>query len=205
MTNHTDHTGHASAQGVALTIIDMQRDFVDPGAIACVAGAGATIPALARLLGQARERGWAVFHVTRSHRADGSDAECFRQDAFSGGRGICVANTPGAQIVPALAPLPGETVVHKRRFSAFLYTEFDALLRRQGVRTLVIGGTQYPNCVRATAVDAMARDYQTVVVTDCCSAQTSEVAAANVFDLANMGVACVDLAGLPALLASLRT
>ncbi len=185
---------------IALAIIDMQRDFVAPGAPALVAGAAATIPAIARLLELARAEAWAVFHVTRAHRPDGSDAELFRRAVFQNGGGICVPGTPGAEIIPELAPLPGETVLHKRRFSAFLFTEFDALLHRAGVRTLVLAGTQYPNCVRATAVDAMSRDYRTVVVTDCCSAQTPQVADANVFDLSNMGVICVESSGLPGLL-----
>ncbi|MDP2848967.1 MAG: isochorismatase family cysteine hydrolase [Humidesulfovibrio sp.] len=186
----------------ALAIIDMQNDFVLPGATACVAGAQATLPALRRLLDQARAEGWAVIHVTRSHRADGSDVELFRRDAFSRGQGICVAGTKGADIVQELAPAPGEYRLSKLRFSAFLFTEFDALLRRLGVETLVLAGTQYPNCIRATAVDAMARDYRTIVVTNACSAQTPEVAEHNIFDLSRMGVFCVDLAGLPALLAA---
>lgn len=189
-----------ASDAIALAIIDMQHDFVAPGGAACVAGAAATVPPLRSLLERARARGWRVIHVTRSHRADGMDAERFRREAFLRGRGICVAGTPGAAIVPELAPLPGETVLRKTRFSAFLFTEFDALLRRMGVETLVLGGTQYPNCVRATAVDAMARDYRVVVVTDACSAQTPEVAAANVFDLSRMGVDCVPLDSLDALL-----
>jgi nicotinamidase-related amidase len=191
---------------VALAIIDMQNDFVQPGAIACVAGAKDTLPALRELLAYARAEGWRVVHVTREHRADGSDAESFRRHAFSGGRGVCVAGTPGADIVPELSPLPGELRLRKTRFSAFLFTEFDALLRRLGVRVLVLAGTQYPNCIRATAVDAAARDYATLVVTDATSAQTREVAQANVRDLSNMGVPCVPLAGLPeAVAAALRS
>jgi Amidases related to nicotinamidase len=186
---------------IALAIIDMQNDFVQPGAPACVAGARATLPALRQLLSTARTSGWHVFHVTRAHEPGGGDVEMFRRAAFESGHGFCAPGTPGADIVPELTPLPGETVLIKRRFSAFLFTEFDALLRRRGVTTLVIGGTQYPNCVRGTAVDAMARDYRTVVVTDCCSAQTPEIAAANVLDLTNMGIECVTLAALPALLA----
>ena len=192
-------TAHAS---IALVLIDMQNDFVAPGAPACVAGAAATLPALRSLLGLARAQGWAVVHITREHRPDGSDVELFRRRAFQNGQGICVAGTPGADIVPELAPLPGEYRLRKRRFSAFLFTEFDALLRRLGVCTLVLGGTQYPNCIRATAVDAMARDYHTVVVTDACSAQSAEVAAHNVFDLSNMGICCVELANLPELLSA---
>lgn len=186
----------------ALAIIDMQNDFVLPGAPACVAGARASLPALRRLLDQARAEGWTVIHVTRQHRADGSDVELFRRESFRQGKGICVAGTPGADIVQELAPLPGEHRLAKLRFSAFLFTEFDALLRRLGVATLVLAGTQYPNCIRATAVDAMARDYRTVVVTDACSAQSPEVAEHNIFDLTRMGIFCVELDGLPALLAA---
>ncbi len=186
---------------IALAIIDMQNDFVLPGAIACVAGAASTLPTMRRLLAQARAKGWTVIHVTREHRADGSDVELFRREAFGAGRGLCVAGTPGADIVPELAPLPGEYRLIKRRFSAFLFTEFDALLRRLGVSTLVLAGTQYPNCIRATAVDAMSRDYRVIVVTDACSAQTPEVARHNISDLSRMGVFCVEFDGLPALLA----
>jgi len=188
---------------IALAIIDMQNDFVQPGASACVAGAQASLPTLRRLLDQARAMGWTVIHVTREHRADGSDVEIFRREAFGQGQGICVAGTPGADIVPELAPLPSEYRIIKRRFSAFLFTEFDALLRRLGIATLVLAGTQYPNCIRATAVDAMAHDYRAVVVTDACSAQTPEVASHNIFDLSRMGVFCVEFDGLPALLAGL--
>jgi len=149
---------------IALAIIDMQNDFVLPGAIACVAGAASTLPTVRRLLADARAKGWTVIHVTREHRADGSDVELFRREAFGAGRGICVAGTPGADIVPELAPLACEYRLKKRRFSAFLFTEFDALLRRLGISTLVLAGTQYPNCIRATAVDAMSRDYRVVVL-----------------------------------------
>lgn len=62
-----------------------------------------------------------------------------------------------------------------------------------GVKTVVLAGTQYPNCVRGTANDAMSYDYETVVCTDACSAKTPEVAAANVFDMKNMGIKCISL------------
>lgn len=185
----------------ALLVIDMQKDFVLPVGPACVAGALASVPTLRRLLERARAGGWRVVHVVREHRPDGSDAEPFRRAAFAQGRGICVAGSEGSEIIPELAPLPGELKLVKRRFSAFLFTELDALLRRLGVRTLVLGGTQYPNCVRGTAVDAMSRDYRVVVVTDACSAQTQQVAEANIADLRGMGIACVPLAGLDEALA----
>jgi nicotinamidase-related amidase len=187
---------------VALAIIDMQNDFVVPGAPLRVAGAAATVPTLAQLLETARSRGWFVFHVNREHRPDGSDAEITRRDMFVRGEGYCIAGTRGVEIVEGLEPLPGEFRVVKKRFSAFHETELDMLLRRLGVTTLVIGGTQYPNCVRGTAVDALARDYRVVVVTDACSAADEETARANVRDMRAMGVVCTPLAELESTLAT---
>lgn len=67
------------------------------------------------------------------------------------------------------------------------------MLRRMGVKTVVLCGTQYPNCVRGTANDAMSYDYETIIDTDACSAKTPEVAVANVFDMKNMGIKCLSL------------
>ncbi|MDE6631718.1 MAG: isochorismatase family protein, partial [Muribaculaceae bacterium] len=66
------------------------------------------------------------------------------------------------------------------------------ILRGLGVKNVYLTGTQYPNCVRSTAVDSMGLDYNTIVVTDCCSAASEEVANANIFDLRNMGIPCID-------------
>ena len=66
-------------------------------------------------------------------------------------------------------------------------------MRNLGVKTVIISGTQYPNCVRGTAVDALSYDYSTIVCTDACSAQTSQVAEANILDMKNMGITCITL------------
>lgn len=176
---------------VALAVIDMQNDFVLPGAPACVEGAHATVPTIRRLLERARADGWYVLHVVRAHRPDGCDAEKSRAHLFREGGGLCVAGTPGAEIVAGLEPSLGETVLVKTRFSAFMGTECHMLLRRLGVDTLLIAGTQYPNCVRGTAVDAFALDYDVIVVTDACSARTPQVAEANINDMRAMGISCV--------------
>lgn len=63
-------------------------------------------------------------------------------------QGICVPGTKGAEIVDELTPLPNETILRKLRFSAFFQTELDMILRRLKIDTLLIAGTQYPNCVR---------------------------------------------------------
>lgn len=183
----------------ALLIIDMQNDFVLPGAPLCVRGAAPSVPVIRRLLLQARTQGLPVIHIIRQHNRDGSDVEKSRQELFQDGPGICVPGTEGARIVAALTPEPGEYIVHKRRFSAFFQTELDMLLRRLGVDTLLVTGTQYPNCVRGTAVDGMSLDYDVIVVTDACSAQSPDVEQANIRDMRNMGIRCLALNDLPPL------
>jgi nicotinamidase-related amidase len=181
----------------ALLIVDMQNDFVLPTAPACVAGAMATLPRLREVLEHFRKNGWPVFHIVREYRADGSDVEYCRLDGFKK-RQVAVPGTPGCEIVAELAPLPGEYRVVKPRFSAFMATELDFMLRRLGVQHVVICGTQYPNCIRATAYDAICFAYRTTVLTDATSAASQEIADANIRDLRNVGVACVTLAELQA-------
>jgi len=175
----------------AILVIDMQNDFVLPDAPLCVKGAHATIGALRDFIAFGRAKGWHIIYVVRCHRPSGVDAEMFRRCYFSEGNPICVSDTKGAEVVEELAPVASDIIVVKHRFSAFFATDLDMILRNLGVKSLYVTGTQYPNCVRATAVDAMSYDYSTTVVTDCCSAQTEEIALANIRDMQNMGIPCI--------------
>ncbi|OPZ87616.1 MAG: N-carbamoylsarcosine amidase [bacterium ADurb.Bin429] len=182
-----------SAPKQALIIIDMQNDFVLHGAPACVAGAAATVSVIRRLLDDFRSRKQPIFHVVREYRADGSDIELPRLDGFLHHQPFVVPGTPGCEIVAELTPLPGEYRLVKNRFSAFMLTELDLMLRRLGITDLVVCGTQYPNCVRATIFDAVALGYRVTNITDATSAQSPEIAAANIRDIENIGVACIAL------------
>jgi nicotinamidase-related amidase len=175
----------------ALLIIDMQNDFVVPGAPAEIKGAFATTGAIRRALLSFRERSWPVFHIHREHRADGTDAEKFRTSLFREGKGITVKGTPGCAPAPGLEPIKGEYRIVKKRFSGFFRTDLDLILNRLGRPRLVICGTQYPNCIRATITDAISLDYDVTLLTDGSSAQTEEIARANIFDIRQMGVECV--------------
>lgn len=108
--------------------------------------------------------------------------------------GNCFSEPPAwCAVLPELAPLPEETVIVKPRFSAFFHTKLDLCLRTFGVDHLLIAGTQYPNCIRGTVTDALSHDYRVTVVSNCCSAKTPEVAAANLTDMANLGARCLTL------------
>ena len=176
----------------ALIIIDMQNDFVLPGSPACVAGALDSIPNIARVLEKFRKDRTPVFHVVREYRKDGSDIEISRQKPFLNGEAYVVPDTKGCEIVQELQPLKGEYRIVKNRFSAFMNTELDFMLRRLGLQNLVICGTQYPNCIRATIFDAVSYGYNVILITDAASAQTEEIAQANINDIKNIGVACTD-------------
>lgn len=179
----------------ALLIIDMQNDFVLKDAPFQVRGAPATLPNIRRVLDACRGAGLPVVHVTRAYRADGSDVEQFRKPDFDRRPGA-VVGTPGCDIVSELAPIPGEYRIIKPRFSAFMATSLDLLLRRLQVDHLLVTGTQYPNCIRASAMDAIALDYAVTLVFDATSAQCDEVAAANITDLVNVGVRCAESAAV---------
>lgn len=186
----------------ALLIIDMQNDFVLPDAPAVVSGAWATVPQVKEALDTARQTGLQVIYLVREYRADGSDVEAFRRPDFLAGQTFVVPGTAGCQIVDAISPAHGEVIVVKRRFSGFMQTELDLLLRRQGVEELVICGTQYPNCIRATAFDAICLDYRVTVLTDATSAASEAIAQANLVDLRNVGISCLSVSDWQAAITS---
>lgn len=187
-------TADVEKHDVAILIIDMQNDFVDPKGKLCVAGAKATIPAIQNLVKYGKSKNWKVVYIVRDHRTSGVDVDAPRIPLFTDGKtGYCVPGTWGGALVDGLTPESDDLIVSKFRNSAFFNTQLDLVLRRMGVKTVVLAGTQYPNCVRGTANDAMSYDYETVICTDACSAKTPEVAAANIFDMKNMGIKCISL------------
>ena len=86
----------------------------------------------------------------------------------------CVEGTPEAELLPELVPLPGDPVFVKRRYSCFLGTELDLLLRGLGVETLLVAGVCTDVCVLWTVGDAFQRDYHARVLEDCVAGTTPE-------------------------------
>lgn len=174
----------------ALIMIDMQRGFLDESSPCYIAGAKATVPACAKVAEFCREAGVPVFFVTRLYRENGSDVEHTRFASWlAGGKPIspgCAENISSAP--PAeLEPKEGDYQILKPRFSAFFGTELDLILRRLGVRTLLLAGTTTPNCIRTTCYDGISLDYNIAVLSDCTSSATEEIQRANLLDMANIG------------------
>ena len=179
----------------ALLIIDMQNDFVRLDAPQCVAGAVDVINNIEKVLQIFRDKNFPVFHIIREYRADGSDIEHTRLKDFLQ-KPYCVPNTEGSKVISELTPLPSEYKIIKNRFSGFMQTELDFMLRGLKVEELIVCGIQYPNCIRATVFDAIALGYDVTLLTDATGAKTKKVAEANIFDIAQIGVKCKSIEAL---------
>lgn len=174
----------------ALIIIDMENGFINTESVHCIKNAAATIPACAKAVETARQKGIPVFFVKRQYRGDGSDVELTRYEAWKkGGRGMQPdsVGTNSDEFPRGLSPLKGDYVIVKPRWSAFFHTELDLILRRLQIRTVILAGTTTPNCIRTTCYDANALEYNVVILEDCCSSQTEEIQRVNIEDMERMG------------------
>ncbi len=174
----------------ALLVIDMQHDFLDRSSPLFVTGGPAIVRTIAAVIPVARSAGMTVIHVQRSHRATGIDVDQSRHMLFTQTGGFLVAGTPGAEEPPELLAVsaPHDLIVVKTRWSAFFATDLDLLLRRSAVHNLVLTGVQTPNCIRATACDALSLDYATTVLSDATASQSDDIQQANIRDMTAMGI-----------------
>lgn len=164
----------------ALVIIDMQRDFVEPGGFGASLGNDVTrlqaiIPTCVTVLTAWRRAGGYVVHTREGHAADLSDCPPAKRqrgqptlrigDIGPMGR-VLVIGEPGHAIVPALAPVPGEAVIDKPGKGAFHATSLHAELQRRGITHLVLMGVTTEVCVQTTMREANDRGYECLLVED---------------------------------------
>ena len=179
----------------ALVVIDMQRDFVDPGGFGEALGNDVSLlrKAIAptqRVLEAARARGMLVVHTREGHRPDLTDLPLNKKlrgrlktgigDAGPMGR-ILVRGEYGHDIIDELKPAPGEPVIDKPGKGAFYATDLDALLHNRGIRQLVVCGVTTEVCVNTSVREANDRGYDCLVLEDCVGSYFPEfqVAALN--------------------------
>ncbi|MFG5120750.1 cysteine hydrolase family protein [Methylorubrum sp. POS3] len=167
---------------LALVVIDMQRDFLDPGGFGASLGndvslLAAAVPPARALLAAARAAGLLVIHTREGHRADLSDAPTAKltrgaPNARIGDLGpmgrILIRGEPGHDIIPDLQPRDGEPVIDKPGKGAFYATELGAVLEARGIDTLIVCGVTTEVCVHTTVREANDRGYRCVVVGDAC-------------------------------------
>jgi len=166
--------------GLAFMVIDMQRDFLEPGGFGealgnNVAPLAAIIPTVRQLLDRFRTLGWPIIHTKEAHRPDLSDCPPAKRqrskptlrigDPGPMGR-ILIAGEPGNDIVPALAPQPGEAVLEKPGKGAFYRTNLQELLTAMRVTHLILAGVTTEVCVQTTMREANDRGYECLLVED---------------------------------------
>jgi nicotinamidase-related amidase len=151
----------------AMIVVDMQNDFVQEGAPIEIPRARAMVPRLNRLLAVCREHKIPVIYI--HHVIRGGDIDAGRladhHEAIRNNKAI-LAGTPNVEIYEGLKPHSGDLVVAKPRYSAFYGTDLEAILRSQGIDTLIISGTVTDVCCESTTRDAFSRDYKVIFLSD---------------------------------------
>jgi len=170
-----------AAQRAALLIIDMQRDFLEPGGFGSSLGNDVsllrkTITPTQKLLAACRAAGFAILHTREGHRVDLSDLPMAKKlrgkpqhmigDVGPMGR-ILVRGAAGHDIIPELYPLPGEPIIDKPGKGAFYATDLEAILRSRDIAQLVVCGVTTEVCVHTTVREANDRGFECLVVADC--------------------------------------
>ncbi len=178
----------------ALIVIDMQRDFIEPGGFGESLGNDvsllrAAVAPTQALLSAWRARGWPVVHTRESHRPDLSDCPSAKRergqpslrigDPGPMGR-LLVRGEPGCEIVPELAPLPGEIVIDKPGKGAFYGTALQAMLQSLQVTHLVFAGVTTEVCVQTTMREANDRGYDCLLVEEATASYFPQFKAATI-------------------------
>ena len=165
---------------IALIVIDMQRDFAEPGGFGeslgnDVSRITAIVPAVSALIAGFRSAGLPVIHTMECHRPDLSDCPPAKRNRGTpslriGDKGpmgrILIAGEPGTAILDAVAPIAGETVIEKPGKGAFYATELGETLKGLGIRQLVFAGVTTEVCVQSTMREANDRGYDCILAED---------------------------------------
>lgn len=172
----------------ALLIIDMQRDFLEPGGFGASLGNDVSllrscIAPCQRLLAAARNAGMLVIHTREGHLPDLSDAPIAKIErgkpslriGSTGPMGrILIRGEPGHGIIPELAPTEGELVIDKPGKGAFYHTELQDKLVANGIENLLVCGVTTEVCVHTTVREANDRGYRCIVMSDACGSYFPE-------------------------------
>ncbi|RUU40153.1 cysteine hydrolase [Mesorhizobium sp. M6A.T.Ca.TU.002.02.2.1] len=172
------YDGRLVPGNTALIVIDLQGDFLSTSGYFAKQGYDpsplrAILPAVNRLIAAARAAGLKIIHTRQGYRADMADMTPYekwrRKRAGLEGTDILLRSSPGFQIVPEIDVAPEDIIVDKTCNGAFTYTDFEHVLRAQGITHLLFSGCTTDVCVHTTLREACDRNFQCLTITDACA------------------------------------
>lgn len=172
----------------ALIVVDVQNDFCAKGGMLDREGRDvslvqAMVPRLIKLIDRAREVGLTIIYIQSIYN---SENNCYLSDVWLEQANrrrkgsyteypVCERNSWNGDFYQGIKPLAGEIVVNKHRFSAFIDTDLDLILRSKGIRTLIMSGVATNVCVETTSRDGFMKDYYIVFLKDCSATFSEEM------------------------------
>lgn len=174
------HEMRLKAGTSALLVVDMQEFFLDPGSPTFACGGPAILPTVKELIDAFRACRRPVIFTKHVHHPGNLDS------GIMGWwwKGMCVEGSPESEIHRDIAPLAGEKVVSKHRYSAFYGTDLEIVLRCLGIEDLVVSGLMTNLCCESTARDAYFRDFRVFIPADGTASVNEEMHLASLLNLA---------------------
>lgn len=162
----------------ALIIVDMVKDFTDPEGLVFYPQNREILPKIKKVLDECRKHGMLVIFLQHSYRKDKFDKNLQNM------RPNCIEGSGGDTIDPMLeVDAAKDYVIRKRRYSGFVGTDLDMVLRENNIKNVIIVGTKTNCCIRATVTDAYNLDYLPVVVSDCVATNDEVVNQVHLTDI----------------------
>ncbi|MET0503231.1 MAG: isochorismatase family cysteine hydrolase [Candidatus Binatia bacterium] len=164
----------------ALLVIDVQNDFVSPEGSAGkrgddVSAALAMVRNLVGLIDEARRAGLTIVYVRTTHSEWTDTPSWIYRSTQKSGLNTCREGTWGAEFYAGIAPLPSERVVIKHRYSAFINTDLNTVLKARNIQSVLVCGVATNVCVETTARDAYIYDYYVTMIDDCSAAYEAKL------------------------------